>query len=124
MASFDNAPAQRPLASLENPDIERDQPLPFAAPENPRYASSFDEFAGMFPQPESVFFADRGEDYRDYKTAFDFGVRLARDPGFAEKSWLTAEAGVRAQWESSDRPPWEDACQALRAGWEDARGSG
>lgn len=92
------------------------------APENPRYASSFDEFAGVFRRSHSVFFGARGDDYAAYREAYDFGYRAAGDRR-AKKSWVEAEPDLRREWEEL-RGDWAAFRDAVHQGWEAARGSG
>jgi hypothetical protein len=94
-------------------------PLQVDAPRN--------EFAGAFPKPHADFFAQRGSDYEAYRKAFEFGARLAADERFAGQSWILSESGVRQEWErehGNEAGVWNALCPAIRAGWEDQRGSG
>lgn len=103
-------------------------PLQVDAPRNEHFESSFDEFAGAYPMPHADFFARRGADYEAYRKAFEFGARQASDKRLAEQSWALAESGVRQEWdrEHGDDPSgaWNTLRGAIRAGWEDQRGSG
>jgi hypothetical protein len=93
------------------------------APENPHYASSFDEFAGVFRRRHSEFLGSRGEDYDVYREAYDFGYRAAGEREYVRKSWANAEPDVRRDWEKN-KSDWDAVCSAIQQGWEAARGAG
>jgi hypothetical protein len=104
---------------------ERDDHGPESvAPENPEFASSFDEYAGMTNSgAKGLFFAERGEDYGAFRAAYEFGAQLATDEDFRDLDWAGAADRVRQRWNEKQPESWDRLRSAIEQGWETVRGT-
>jgi hypothetical protein len=132
LRKFDSAPNPKPQQgegdSLATSDSSHEPHKTetgpdFAAPENPHFSSTFDEFAGIVPRNDSVFLGARGEDYESYKRAYDFGYRMTREHRFSNKDWVDVAPELQHDWEKEGRD-WDTVREAIQQGWEAARGLG
>lgn len=98
--------------------------LQVAAPINEKYESSFDEFAGIFRRHYSTFLADRGQNYEYYRPAYEFGYDMAKEDRFASCHWAQTESDVRREWERGKKGDWDKLKDAVKAGWDAAKGEG
>lgn len=96
-----------------------------AAPVNPHFASSFDEYAGVFIADEPVLLGERdGPAYDQTKAASDFGREMASSKRFADREWAEAEAELKAEWLKKDGADWDTSWPEIQSGWTAARGMG
>lgn len=95
------------------------------APSNPRFSSSFDEFAGVFVGSDPVLLAERARsDYEGDTEAIEFGKRMAAAREFAGREWTEAEPDLKAQWAKQRHGDWDRFQSAVHEGWIQARGTG
>jgi uncharacterized protein (TIGR02271 family) len=66
--------------------------------------------------------ADKGYPYEQYVPAYRYGAELAADPRYQNKEWSVIEPDVRRSWEARQPGSWERFKEALRYGWDRARG--
>ncbi len=95
------------------------------APHNPKYTSSFDEFAGAFVRDHSDLFAERSpSDYKPYLEAYSFGYRSALDDRFFKRTWDESSADLRSEWERNGERNWQETETSVQRGWQKAKGWG
>jgi uncharacterized protein (TIGR02271 family) len=66
--------------------------------------------------------ADKGYAYEQYVPAYRYGAELAADPRYQHREWSAIEPEVRRSWEARQPGSWERFKEALRYGWDRARG--
>lgn len=96
------------------------------APSNPRFSSSFDEFAGIIRGVRCGEGAvgERLREFPAFKAAYEFGMSVAADASFLDRDWAAAEPDVRRRWQDEKRGDWDSVRTAVELGWENARGTG
>lgn len=60
--------------------------------------------------------------YEQYEPAYRFGTTYASDDRYREADWPSVEQHARREWESRGQGRWEDFKDAIRYGWDLARG--
>lgn len=60
--------------------------------------------------------------YEQYEPAYRFGSTWASDDRYRNSDWPSVEADARRDWESRGQGRWEDFKDAVRYGWDRARG--
>jgi uncharacterized membrane protein len=109
LSSLDTARAGHPEAISEQNDNIRDQRDP--ADDEAAFLNHYQQWIGVGGQP-----------YDYYKPGHQFGYDLAGATGQRYSVWSEAERDARQAWEREARGSWEEFKQAIRFGWEKARG--
>lgn len=96
-----------------------------AEPLQPDYARgqrSYELYDTDFISHYQAMTGSGGQPYDYYKPGYQFGYDFANDRTYSHESWETAERDARMSWEQEARGSWEEFKQAIRYGWEKARG--
>lgn len=96
-----------------------------AEPLQPDYARGqrgYEEYDADFMAHYQSMTGSGGQPYDYYRPGYQFGYDLAGDPAYHHDSWDVAEREARQRWEREARGSWEEFKQAIRYGWEKARG--
>lgn len=81
-----------------------------------------DEFDKDFRGDFARRYTGRGFTYDQYEPAYRFGGDYGSDPRYHGREWGDIELQVRRDWESSGKGTWENFKDAIRNGWDVARG--
>jgi hypothetical protein len=106
-------------------DFARGQREEGAEPVQPDYARGqrgYEEYDADFLAHYQSLTGSGGQPYDYYRPGYQFGQDLAHDPAYSHQSWSAAEADARQRWQRDARGSWEEFKQAIRYGWERARG--
>jgi hypothetical protein len=96
-----------------------------ARPVQPDYARgqrSFENYDQDFVAHHRSMTGAGGQPYDYYKPGYQFGYDMANDRAYNHESWELAERDARQSWEREARGSWEEFKDAIRYGWEKARG--
>jgi len=63
-----------------------------------------------------------GRQYTDYEPAYRYGYTLAMDPRYRDRDWTIIEPEARRDWANQNKGSWEEFKDAIRYGWDRARG--
>jgi hypothetical protein len=77
-----------------------------------------DDFRNDF---ESRYYRS-GVVYEDYAPAYRFGATCGTDARYVNRDWATIEPDIRRDWDRQGGSTWERMKDAIRYGWNRARG--
>jgi hypothetical protein len=63
-----------------------------------------------------------GRQYTEYEPAYRYGHTLATDPRYRDRDWAIIEPEARRDWANQKKGSWEEFKDAIRYGWDRARG--
>jgi hypothetical protein len=63
-----------------------------------------------------------GRQYTEYEPAYRYGYTLATDPRYRDRDWQIIEPEARRDWANQKKGSWEEFKDAIRHGWDRARG--
>jgi len=63
-----------------------------------------------------------GRQYTEYEPAYRYGYTLAMDPRYRDRDWEIIEPEARRDWANQNKGSWEEFKDAIRHGWDRARG--
>lgn len=79
--------------------------------------SDFDRFDPDFRTHFHSSFAQSPYAYDEVQPAYRYGYDLARDAGYADRSWDEMEPVARSRWEAEHDGVWDEVKDAVRYGW-------
>ena len=100
----------------------RDDDASAREPDFARGQRSFETYDNDFLAHYHSLTGAGGRPYDYYKPGYKFGFDLANDRSHSHDSWTVAERDARQAWERDARGSWEEFKDAIRYGWEKARG--
>lgn len=92
------------------------------APDYARGQRGFESYDQDFVAHHRSMTGAGGQPYDYYKPGYQFGYDMANDRAYSHESWSAAERDARTSWEREARGSWEEFKDAIRYGWEKARG--
>ncbi|NTU80420.1 MAG: hypothetical protein HGA45_13755 [Chloroflexales bacterium] len=98
---------------------EETEPL---TPDYARGQRGHEEYDADFLAHYQAMMGSGGQPYDYYKPGYQFGYDMATDTSYQHDTWPAAERDARQRWEHEARGSWEEFKQAIRYGWEKARG--
>lgn len=123
-AQLDTALAGHPEAMPVHGDFAHDQrqePAP-VEPDSACGQRGYEAHDADFMAHYEALTGSGGQPYDYYRLGYQFGYEMANDAGYRHESWAMAEGDARQRWEREARGSWEGFKQAIRYGWEKARG--
>lgn len=82
----------------------------------------YDRYERAFRNHYDEHFADGDFDFRDYLRAYRYGVLLAEEQSFQNRSWDEIETFAQQGWDPPTHGPWSEFRPAVRFGWDLIRG--
>lgn len=87
-----------------------------------RAVGGFDNYDLDFRRDYDVNYATSGYTYDQYQAIYRYGYDLGADQRYISRDWDVIETDARRAWEERNPGTWERFKDAVRMGWDKARG--
>ena len=100
----------------------RDSSRPYGTGQPSRVTYDFSADDAHYRRHYEETFAHDDRDYEHFEPAYRFGTDLAEHPTYRSRDWAGTRPDAQGDWEQRNDTSWEEVRDAVRYGWERARG--